>query len=186
MVKVTKIIEDTFDDLDNTLIAVKTKVFRVGKVDYEIDLCEENAERFDREFGFWINAARRVSGSNGNGAPKRGTLPTILPVPVRGEKWWEDPERPFSNETNQAFTGARRRLREYGRANGWPDLSRVGVIPGEIGDAWYDNVWATLDPQTWDELKRLEDAGGSPPKKRPPGRPPRTVKPPKPSTRVSR
>lgn len=177
MVTVVKIIEDKLDDLDNTQAATEQRSFGVGKHRYEIDLCPENAERFDRDFGFWVEAARRVG-------VKKAALETIQPLPEKGRKWWEDPSRPFNRPTGDAFSDARRVVRMWARDNGWPDLRDRGVVPRDAYDAWYDAVWSTLDPPTWDELKRRENAeADAPPASKPP---PRRGRPRKTTTRTTR
>lgn len=142
---------DTIDDLDPDQLATEKRLFGVGKQQYTLDLTDEHAERFDREFGFWISAANRVGAKR----TRRGSLPLITPAPVRDEEWWHNPPGPISAVTKDLFTNARGYVRRWAKANGWP-LGDRGVVPGEVYPLWFDKVWALLDSPSWDEVARLD------------------------------
>jgi hypothetical protein len=171
--KIVTIITRT-DDLDPTRDATKKRRFSVGGRDFEIDLCDENAQRFDHEMDGWVGAARRIRpGEQGQrtGASTRGTLPTITPVPARDTEWWHDPTPPLSTVTRQGFNEARRRVRHFGQEHGWP-LGARGTIPSDVYLKWFDEVWSAMPEPSWDALARL-DADDS----RAPARKRRTAKP---------
>ncbi|WP_370943963.1 histone-like nucleoid-structuring protein Lsr2 [Amycolatopsis sp. cg5] len=186
----------TVDDLDDSQDATTTRAFDLGSRKFTIDLCEDNAERFDSDFAewttdlkkrtfavgkksytrwlpaedaerfdrmvaFWSKAARRVREDADDPAELRpadgrgqGPLETIIPVPVKGQPWWMDPQRPFSRSTGEAFASARRRVREWARRNGWPDLGERGMVPREAYDRWVDEVWSTMDSPSWEQLNQ--------------------------------
>ena len=143
------------DDLDNTLPATKRRYFSVGKRRYKLDLTDENAEKFDLAFNEWIRHAKRLTDEV---EPTGGATPVgaIEPTPVKGSRWWTDPPRPASRATGEAFASARRRVRDWARSNGWPDLAERGTVPHDAYDRWYDEVWAAMDTPSWAELDRRE------------------------------
>ncbi|QWF78663.1 Lsr2 dimerization domain-containing protein [Amycolatopsis sp. CA-230715] len=192
----------TVDDLDNSQDATGSRAFEVGARKFLIDLCDENAARFDRDFlewtiglkkrtfalgkktftrwlseedaelfdrmvSFWTKAARRVRDDDDEPSAQlpvdgrgKGPLETIIPVPVRGQPWWMDPPRPFSRATLEGFAAARRRVREWARGHGWPDLGERGAVPREAYERWFDDVWSAMDSPSWEQLDREAPAPG--------------------------
>ncbi len=55
------------DDLDGETIAHDTIQFALDGVTYEIDLSEENANRFREQMAKWVGFARRVGGRRSAG-----------------------------------------------------------------------------------------------------------------------
>jgi len=58
------------DDLDGTE-AAETIAFRVDGTGYEIDLSKKNAAKMRRDFGRYIEHARRATGGRRSGRPRR-------------------------------------------------------------------------------------------------------------------
>jgi hypothetical protein len=160
MAEKIEMIRSVVDDLDNSLTATRKRTFAVGKRRYEIDLSDENAARFDREFGFWVKAARRLPdageepGADMQRRAGAASVPDlILPVPVQGQEWWMDPPRPFSRQTGEAFAEARRFVRDFARTHGWPDIGERGMVPRDAYRRWFDEVWSQMDEPSWGELR---------------------------------
>lgn len=171
MAQKTRVEIDVIDDLDNSLEGTQTRTFAVGGQQYEIDLCDENAARFDTEMKFWTDAGRKFTGKRKRKvAPKQAAQPApepapepepeataappevateALPTPVKGEEWWRDP----------ALRGARLRIRHWGRTHGWPHLGDRGAVPAEVYDTWFDRVWAKLPEPSWEALEHAASAG---------------------------
>lgn len=170
----TRILTESYDDLDDSLDAPHTRTFSVGTTQWVIDLCDENVARFDAEMKFWTDAARRVTGrgkrkpaakqptqSAPAPAPEPEPQPEeaaartevaeeTLPIPVKDEEWWRHP----------GLRGARQRIRHWGRTHGWPHLGDRGSVPNEVYDAWYDRVWAKLPDPSWEALDRATASAG--------------------------
>jgi hypothetical protein len=146
------------NDLDESRVATKRRVFGVGKRRYAIDLCDENAERFDQQMSYWVKAARRIKDQDREpSSPVPSShLETIVPVPVKGQPWWMDPPRPLSRATTEKFTSARRRVREWARKNGWPNLGERGAVPHRAYDLWFDEVWSRMENPSWEALEQAE------------------------------
>ena len=62
------------DDIDGDK-ASQTVSFSVDGVDYEIDLSDQNAEKFREELGGWIAKSRRVGGRRSRGTAARAGGP---------------------------------------------------------------------------------------------------------------
>jgi hypothetical protein len=60
------------DDLDDSITADETVTFALDGTTYEIDLSEANASAMRDAFGKYVQAARKVSGSRGNGRASGG------------------------------------------------------------------------------------------------------------------
>jgi nucleoid-associated protein Lsr2 len=58
------------DDIDGTE-AAKTIAFGVDGTSYEIDLSKKNASKMHRDFGRYIEHARRARGGRRSGRPRR-------------------------------------------------------------------------------------------------------------------
>lgn len=98
------------DDLDGTVVGDgegETIQFAVRGVEYEIDLKNANAEKFDKALAKYIEVATRVGGR------KR----TRVPAGVGGDK------------------SQLKAIREWARENGW-DVSDRGRIPQEVTEAF--------------------------------------------------
>ena len=61
---------EMIDDIDGTE-AAETIAFRVDGSSYEIDLSKKNASKMRRDFGRYIEYARRVRGGRRSGGPRR-------------------------------------------------------------------------------------------------------------------
>lgn len=99
------------DDLDGTANA-ETVEFSVRGQRYEIDLSSKNQQKFDAALAEWVGHARKVGGA---GRP-RGSG-------GGGQK----PRR------DKAQVDA---IRQWARANGWPDLGDRGRIPYAAEEAY--------------------------------------------------
>ncbi|GAA1961634.1 Lsr2 dimerization domain-containing protein [Amycolatopsis minnesotensis] len=147
-------------DFKEWTTGLKKRTFALGKKTYTRWLSEEDAELFDRMVSFWTKAARRVRDDDDEPAHVlidgrgKGPLETIIPVPVRGQTWWMDPERPFSRSTGEGFAAARLAVRRWAREHGWPELGERGMVPHEAYDRWFDEVWSAMDSPSWEQLAR--------------------------------
>jgi hypothetical protein len=114
-----KMLVQLVDDLDGTSSDdVSTVLFGLDGVTYEIDLHQENAERFRKIFTDYVEAARRTGGRL-----KRGKRP--------GEK--------------SADNGEAGQIRQWAIENGF-ELSARGRIPSHVIEAYGQAQLAPAKP----------------------------------------
>lgn len=109
-----KVLVSMVDDLDGGE-ANQTVPFALDGVDYEIDLSDENANDLRDALYRYTESGRRVGGR------KRRT--------AAGSR----------AETGESLTEKRQRnqtIREWGKANDFPDLADRGRIPAEVIEAY--------------------------------------------------
>lgn len=95
------------DDYDGESPATESVIFGLDGVNYEIDLCDDNAAELRADFNKWIEHARRVSGRTIRRRPSVSTS-------VRGDS---------------------REIREWAKAQGY-ELSSRGRVKAEIVRAY--------------------------------------------------
>lgn len=135
------------DDLDPRLDAeyVDLNITYDG-VQYSLDLSEQNKAALDSALAPFLDRARKVGGkkaskrSAGAAMKKAGSdtlddLTSRQPVPRKGTEWWLTPAG-ADNATSNNYKAMRKQVREWGRQNGWPDLSDRGRIPDEVYNSW--------------------------------------------------
>lgn len=105
----TRVREELVDDLDGS-DAIDSFSFSFEGVEYAIDLNEVHAKELSEDMGKWTARARRVGGK------KR--------TPAK------------ANGNGSGGKGKTKEMREWARANGWPDLSNIGRIPYEAEEAF--------------------------------------------------
>lgn len=122
------------DDIDKESDADETLTFAFAGREYDIDLCDENAQQMKDEFGFWIQHAR-----------KRGTVPKVLtprkaaeadpPDGADTDEFWVTPPDASPAEQKR-YQEMRNEIREWGVLHGFPSLSGMGRIPRALGAKW--------------------------------------------------
>lgn len=122
------------DDVDKETDADRTLTFAFAGKEYDIDLCEPNAQQMETEFKWWIQFAR-----------KRGTGPKMLaprkatdadPVDdVDTDEFWHTPPDATPAEKKR-YHEMRQEIREWGIRNGFPSLGSQGRIPRALGAKW--------------------------------------------------
>lgn len=100
------------DDLDGSQGA-ETVEFSFRGERYEIDLGSKNQQRLDEALAEFVGHARKLGGSRAAGAPRRSA------------------GQPAKRDAAQLQA-----MREWGRQNGWPDLSDRGRVPAEVEAAY--------------------------------------------------
>ena len=100
------------DDIDGTKAAVTVSFAWDGK-SYEIDLSKRNAAAFEKAVAPYVKVARRTGAASGS-ARRRGAAKARAGV-----------------GRSQAAT-----IRDWARANGYPDLAGRGRIPAEVQAAY--------------------------------------------------
>lgn len=124
------------DDVDKETDADDTVTFALGRQEYEIDLCEANADALKAELAWWIQFAR-----------KKGTAPKSLPKkaqhqhqsepePAPTDEWWRAPEG-ASQAEQERYHNMRIEIREWGLRNGWPTLGDRGRLPRALYAKWW-------------------------------------------------
>lgn len=132
MSKRVRTIIEHFDDMSGEMIPegqVNTITFSWEGVGYEIDLNPENAAGLREVMGRITDKARRLDGRR-LPAARRATAShrAALEAAQRGEL--------PKTAADGALTEHRREIRQWARANGFPDQSMVGKIRVEVYDAW--------------------------------------------------
>lgn len=94
------------DDIDGG-DADETVSFALDGTSYEIDLASANAARLREALAPYVGHARKVGASRRGGGAKKAS-----------------------------GGGNTRDVREWARANGWPDLGDRGRVPGEVQQAY--------------------------------------------------
>lgn len=105
------------DDFEQDVPAVATLNFSWEGTEYEIDVSEENLEWARELMAPLVETARKV-GKQGR-TPKR----------VRSDRERTHATSPGSDE--------RMAIRDWARANGWPNQSNQGVISKKIMEAYH-------------------------------------------------
>jgi hypothetical protein len=83
MAMARKVVVEMADDIDGS-VATQTLTFAVRGVDYEIDLSEKNAKKFEDALAPYVGHGRRVGGRRGRTPGKGGGVPSgIDPKAVR-------------------------------------------------------------------------------------------------------
>lgn len=94
------------DDIDGG-DADETVSFALDGTSYEIDLASANAARLREALAPYVGHARKVGGARRGAAARKG-----------------------------GSGGNTREIREWARANGWPDLGDRGRVPAEVQQAY--------------------------------------------------
>jgi hypothetical protein len=117
----TEFIKKMTDDIDPDVEAAGTRTFAVDGRQYEIDLGVKNNARFDSDLDKYIQHARHVGSKH---APK-----------VKGVNM----ARSSGYNSEQLVA-----IREWGRRNGWPNISSKGKVAREVIAAFEDNAGAEV------------------------------------------
>lgn len=119
-----KIVRYLLDDMEENEIDADagTVQFGIDGQNYEIDLCNKNATKL-RSFLEPFKANARPAGTG-----KKPSLKLANRVATHSSGRGGEPSG-YNKEQLAA-------IREWGRRNGWPDLSDKGRIPGIILDAF--------------------------------------------------
>jgi hypothetical protein len=125
------------DDVDKVSDADRTISFAFAGKEYDIDLCERNAEQITEEMAFWITHAR-----------KRGTVPKMLSARQAAEahahvdddtstddEWWRTPDDASPAEQKR-YHEMRQEIREWGIGHGYPSLGERGKLPRALYAKW--------------------------------------------------
>jgi uncharacterized membrane protein len=127
------------DDLSDTEVpADETVTFGVDGERYEIDLTSDNAKVMRDMLGRYVKAARNVTRQS-----KAGRSHTTRTTSRSG----------MDREQT-------RRMREWARNNGWPELAERGRVPAEVQEAFHSNTPRTTSPKA--EQPEIPNADAKP------------------------
>lgn len=110
----TKLVAHYLDDLDGSVLDaddVNTVTFSYRGSDFEIDLSEQNAEKFGEVLAPYIAGARKVGRTRAGGGSKRASSPSG-----------------YNKETLA-------QIREWGSNNGF-EVSPRGRVSAKVIEAW--------------------------------------------------
>jgi Lsr2 len=124
------------DDVDQDSDAVCTISYMYEGKAYQIDLCEENRDRFNGQMQEWIPYSRRA----GKPPPVVAARRSVTAETVRAgdsDDWWTTPAE-ADHATRQQYTSRRKKMRDWGNAHGHPTANDMGRIPRELAAAYLE------------------------------------------------